>query len=114
MSQTKTDLIPFTLKLSEEERKILKVICALDETIRYQYQAIDEAVFWAFKNHSSLVAIANPRIGASRSYYACKSMHQVRFLEKAWNCTSTRALYTAVVSYLKYRVNSDNYLNDSL
>lgn len=103
MSQRKTELTPFTLKLSEEERKSLKVICAIDETIRYQYQVIDEAVFWAVKNHASLVAIANPRLGGSHSYYASKSIDQIRFLEQAWNCTPTRALYTAVVGYLKYR-----------
>ncbi|MCG8330642.1 MAG: hypothetical protein MI974_23295 [Chitinophagales bacterium] len=81
----------------------MKLICALDNTFKYQYQMFDAAVFWAIENREKLVAIANPKDGCNRSYYVCESVEQISLLEVQWNCNTTRALYTAVVNYLKYR-----------
>lgn len=106
MTQDKTKLTPFTLKLSNEDRQTMKLICAIDRTFKYQYQMFDAAVTWAIENREALVAIANPKDGGNRSYYVCETADQIKVLEDEWNCNTTRALYTAVVSYLKHRVSS--------
>lgn len=103
MSNDKTKLSPYTLKLSMQDKKSIKLICAVDSSFRYQYDLFDAAVAWAFKNRDSLVAIANPRQGDYSSYYVCEGVDQLKDLEDAWNCNGTRALYTALVNYLKFR-----------
>lgn len=103
MTQDKTKLTAFTLKLSDDDRQIMKLVCAVDNAFKYQYQMFDAAVFWAVENKEKLVAIANPKDGGNRSYYVCESAEQIKVLEAQWNCNTTRALYTAVVNYLKHR-----------
>lgn len=103
MTQDKAKLTAFTLKLSEGHQQKIKLICALDKTFKYQYQIFDAAVMWAIQNKEKLIAIANPKNGDNRSYYLSESAIYIKALEKKWNCNATRALYTAVINYLKYR-----------
>lgn len=103
MSNDKTKLSPYTLKLSQQDKQSIKLICAVDSSFRYQYDLFDAAVAWAFDNRDNLVAIANPRQGDYSSYYVCEGVDQLKDLEDAWNCNGTRALYTALVNYLKHR-----------
>lgn len=103
MKQDKTKLTAFTLKLGENDRLTLKLICAVDDNFTYQYQLFDAAVCWAVENKDKLVAIANPKDGDNRSYYVSDAVDQIKSLEEQWNCNTTRALYTAVVNYLKCR-----------
>lgn len=103
MTQDKTKLTAFTLKLSDDDRQKMKLICAVDRSFKYQYQMFDAAVIWAIQNKRKLVAIANPKDGGNRSYYVSESADLITTLEQEWNCNTTRALYTAVVNYLKHR-----------
>lgn len=92
----------------------MKLMCALDETNKYQYQLFDEAVKWATENKLHLMAIANPKDGQNQTYYLCSSVHLLESLEKQWNCNTTRALYTAVVSFLKYKESEFKNANPKL
>ena len=103
MTQDKTKLTAFTLKLSDDDRQTMKLVCAVDSAFKYQYQMFDAAVYWAIENKEKLVAIANPKDGDNRSYYVSDTADQIKVLEEQWNCNTTRALYTAVVTYLKFR-----------
>lgn len=91
------------MKLSDEDRQTMKLICAVDRSFKYQYQMFDAAVFWAIDNKEKLVAVANPKDGDNGSYYVSDSANKIEVLEGQWNCNTTRALYTAVVNYLKHR-----------
>ncbi|WP_444928306.1 hypothetical protein ACJJI4_24075 (plasmid) [Microbulbifer sp. TRSA002] len=81
----------------------MKLICAVDGSFKYQYQLFDAAVHWAIENRDNLIAMANSKDGDNRSYYVCKAVSEIQILEEHWNCNTTRALYTAVVAYLKNR-----------
>jgi hypothetical protein len=115
MTKDKTKLTAFTLKLSDEDRYTMKLICAVDKAFRYQYQLLDAAVLWAIQNRERIVAIANPKDGGNRSYYLSETVSKIEVLENEWNCNTTRALYTAVVHYLKHceeHVLTDHRLNE--
>lgn len=99
----KPKLTAFTLKLSDDDRKAMKVLCAIDRAFKFQYQMLDAAVTWANQNKDDLVAIANPKDGENKSYYVSDSVDFIESLESAWNCNTTRALFTALVSYLRHR-----------
>lgn len=103
MNNRNSKLTAFTLKLSEEDRKTIKMICAIDNSFRYQYQMIDAAVAWAHVQRHNIAALANSKDGDNRSYYVSDSLDNLETLERTWNCNATRALYTAVVSYVKFR-----------
>ena len=103
MIQEKTNLTAFTLKLSDDNKQLMKLICAVDKSFNHQYQLCDEAVIWAVQNKKKLVAIANTKNGSNRTYYVSESKVQLNILEEQWNCNTTRALYTAVVQYLQHR-----------
>lgn len=103
MAQDKSKLTAFTLKLSDDDRQTMKLICAVDGSFKYQYQMFDAAVYWAIENRNKLIAMANSKDGDNRSYYVCDAVGEIQILEEHWNCNTTRALYTAVVAYLKYR-----------
>jgi hypothetical protein len=100
MTSEKPKLSPYTLKIKDSDRKAVKLICL--EKCFYQYQLLDTAVAWALENKETLVAIANPLDGQHRSFYVSDSVKQLAELEDAWNCNSTRALYTALISYIKF------------
>src|SRR5690606_36222656 len=101
MAKEKGRLTAFTLKLSDQDRLKMKMVCALDKSFQFQYHLLDAAVVWASANKHDLIAIANPKDGENRSYYLSDEVHRLRDLEEAWNCNTTRALHTAVVHYLK-------------
>jgi hypothetical protein len=103
MSNTKSKLTSFTLKLNDRDKLALKLICAVDSSFKYQYDLFDAAVHWAFENKENLVAIANPRNGDYSSYYVSESSDKLNLLEEYWNCNSTRAMYTSLVNYIKFR-----------
>lgn len=103
MAPEKSKLTAFTLKLSDDDRKKMKLICAVDASFKYQYQMFDAAIYWAIENRDKLIAMANSKDGDNRSYYVCNAVCEIQILEEHWNCTTTRALYTAVVAYLKNR-----------
>lgn len=96
-------LTAYTIKLSNKDRQAMKLICALDHELKYQYSLFDEAVSWADNNKEKLMAIASPKEGHTNTYYLSDSVELLIGLVKEWNCTPTRALYTAVIQFLKYR-----------
>ena len=55
MTQDKTKLTAFTLKLSDDDRQTMKLVCAVDSAFKYQYQMFDAAVYWAIENKEKLV-----------------------------------------------------------
>ena len=81
----------------------MKLICVLDDEYKYQYSLFDEAVKWAFTNRKDLMAIANPKDGFNKSYYLSHSVELLEDLEQEWNCNTTRALYTSVIQFLRFR-----------
>lgn len=103
MKQRQTNLKPYTLKLCNEDKRKIKLICALDRSFQYQYQMFDAAVAWASENRDQLIAIANVKDGDHRTYYLSHGANLIEDLEAHWNCNKTRALYTAVISYLAFR-----------
>lgn len=100
MSQDKK-LTPYTLKLSQEERVKIKVLCATNSKFHYQYDLFDAAVNWAVLNKEEIVAIANPKKGTYGSYYLNESINNLKILEEHLNCNTTRALHSALIHYLK-------------
>ena len=111
MTRETSKLTAYTLKLSEKDRQRIKLICAFNPELKYQYSFFDEAVNWANTNKDSLFAIANPKNGSNKSYYLSDSVDLLDDLETEWNCNTTRALYTCVVLFLKFRENEIKELN---
>ncbi|MBL4868488.1 MAG: hypothetical protein JKY67_19160 [Pseudomonadales bacterium] len=103
MAKEKKSLLQFTLKLSKDERTQLKLLCAADYEIDFQYQIFDAAILWALENKETLIAIANPKHGSNKSYYICERELYIERLETCWDCNATRAVHTAIVHYLKHR-----------
>jgi len=103
MTNQKKSLLQFTLKLSKTERTQMKVLCATDPEMGYQYKLFDTAILWAIENKEMLMAIANPKKGSNKSYYICETVEDINKLEMYWDCNSTRAVHSAIVQYLKYR-----------
>lgn len=101
MTTDKAKLTGFSLKLSPDDKKRVKLICAASNLIDYQYELFDQAVKWAVENRDSLMPIANTKQGKHQSYYLCESLEELNTLVAHWDCNHTRALYTAVVGYLK-------------
>ncbi len=81
----------------------MKLICVLDDEFKYQYSLFDEAVKWAFTNRKDLIAIASPKDGFNKTYYLSHSVELLEDLEQEWNCNTTRALYTSVIQFLRFR-----------
>jgi hypothetical protein len=96
-------LVPFTLKIDPKDQRLVKMLCAKDDSIDYQYQLLDSAVAWAFEHRVSLVPIAPQRNGVSKSYYICESTELLMHLQSFWNCNTTRALHTALFHFLRAR-----------
>ena len=103
MTRETNKLTAYTLKLSIKDRQAMKLICALDHELKYQYSLFDEAVNWATNNKNDLMAIANPKDGFNKTYYLSNSVDLLKGLEQEWNCNTTRALYTSVVQFLRFR-----------
>ena len=103
MIEEKTKLNPFTLKLSPADKKKIKLICATDSNFKYQYEVFDAAVRWASDNKELVYAVANPKNGSNSSYYLSDTVDLLKHLELHWDCNSTRALYTAIVHFLRSR-----------
>lgn len=99
----KAQLTQFTLKLAPETLTSIKVLTATDNDFQYQYEVFDAAVVWAINNVDELVALANCKTGKNRSYYLGKSVELLNELENNLSCNTTRALYTAIISYLKQK-----------
>lgn len=97
------NLTAFTLKLTTDHKKAMKLMCALDTSFKYQYQLLDAALSWAEKNMDELFPIANPKDGEYASCYVSNTINILPTLEEKWNCNPTRALFTSLVHYLKYR-----------
>jgi len=105
MARETNKLTAYTLKLSLNDKKTMKLICALDSELKYQYSFFDDAVNWADNNKNDLMAIANPKDGSNQTYYLSDSVELLEGLEQQWNCNTTRALYTSVVQFLRFREN---------
>lgn len=103
MTREPNKLTAYSLKLSVKDKQVMKLICALDSELKYQYSFFDEAVKWADKNKSDLMAIANPKDGTNQTYYLSSSVGFLEGLEHEWNCNTTRALYTSVIQFLRFR-----------
>lgn len=103
MTRETSKLTAYTLKLSSKDRQAMKLICALDHKLKYQYSLFDEAVSWADNNKEKLIAIASPKDGNNNTYYLSDSVELLEGLVEEWNCNTTRALYTAVVLFLRFR-----------
>tara|TARA_R110002167_G_scaffold204404_9_gene408575 strand:+ start:54008 stop:54355 length:348 start_codon:yes stop_codon:yes gene_type:complete len=100
MSQDKPKLSSHSLKLSDDDLVRIKIACAKNSDFKFQYQFFDAAVFWAEQNKASIQPVANKKSGSYRSYYLDKAEEALEGLEKHWDCSITRALYTAVVGYI--------------
>lgn len=94
-------LTGFTLKLTSENRKQIQLLTAEIDNINFQYELLDIAVAWASDNSERLMATANPKQGSYRSYYLKDTVGLLEDLEKAWDCNTTRALHSAIISFLK-------------
>jgi len=103
MTRETSKLTAYTLKLSNKDRQAVKLICVLDHELKYQYSLFDEAVKWAADNKNDLMAIANPKDGSNKTYYLSHSVELLEDLEQEWNCNTTRALYTSVIQFLRFR-----------
>jgi len=103
MTKIKKDLTGFTLKLSDDDLKQIKILSATDKSFQFQYEVFDAAIMWALENKERLVAIANQKTGAYRTYYVCEGQPYLATLESSWNCNATRALHSSIVHYLKHR-----------
>lgn len=92
----------FSLKLPSDYQKQIKILCATHDEYKYQYSLFDAAVKWAFQNKNEIQPIAQGRTGSLRSYYIKDTSDTLSQLEIFWDCSPTRALYSAIVSFLKY------------
>lgn len=95
-------LTGFSLKFSREDKIRIKQLC-IDDSHQFQYQLFDAAVLWSLQNQSNLRALANPKSGSYSSFYISLNISLLRELELCWDCGSSRALYTAVLSYLSFK-----------
>lgn len=114
MTRETSKLTAYTLKLSVKDIQTMKLICALDTNLKYQYSLFDEAVSWADNNKKNIMANASPKNGTNKTYYLSDSVKLLEGLEQEWNCNTTRALYTAVVQFLRSREKKINTQNISL
>lgn len=97
-------LTGFSLKFSREDKIRIKQLC-IDDSHQFQYQLFDAAVLWSLQNRSKLRALANPKTGSYSSFYISLDVSLLRELEFFWDCGASRALYTAVLSYLSHKEN---------
>ncbi len=102
MVKNQKNLASYTLKLSNTAYSELKVICARHEKFQYLYELNDEVIQWAIEQASLLVALAPYKgDGKYRPYYvSIKSVDKIAALAKQLQCNDTRAVYTALESYL--------------
>lgn len=91
----------FSLKISGKDQQLVKLLCAMDEEIGYQYELIDEAVEWAYGRRNELVPIATLRNGERKTFYVGRSIEKLKALQKDWDCPGSRALHTALYHYLR-------------
>lgn len=98
----KKALVGFSLKFSGEDKRRLKQLC-LNEGLQFQYQLFDAAVSWSVLNRATLLALANPKNGSYSSYYLSLPINELMILQDSWNCNSSRALYSAVLNYLRFK-----------
>jgi len=102
MEENQKNLASYTLKLSNTAYSELKVICARHDKFQYLYELNDDAIQWALEQVSLLVALAPYKgDGKYRPYYvSAKSVDKITALAKQLRCNDTRAVYTALESYL--------------
>ena len=58
MTVQQQKLVPFTMRLKEEDHTLMKLLAAIDDTIEYQYELLDAAVAWAHANRMTLHPVA--------------------------------------------------------
>ncbi|MFC7296272.1 hypothetical protein [Marinobacter aromaticivorans] len=103
-------LLPFTLRLKEDDHTLMKLLAAIDDTIEFQYELLDAAVSWAHANRMTLHPVAVQKGGVKKSFYVGNSASLLADLERSWNCNPTRAVHTALFHYLRYQSQERNLL----
>jgi len=96
-------LVPFTMRLKQEDYTLMKLLAAVDDKIEFQYELLDAAVSWAHSNRMNLHPIAVQKGGLRKSFYVGSSVSLLGDLESTWNCNPTRAVHTALFHYLRFQ-----------
>jgi hypothetical protein len=99
MTQSNQHLTGYSLKLSTDDRRKIKLAAAVSGYMNL-YEWSDAAVQWAEMNKDSIRPISNKKNGKYSSYYLKESNQILMQLETHWDCSTTRALYTAINEYL--------------
>lgn len=111
MTVQQQKLLPFTMRLKEEDHTLMKLLAAIDDSIEFQYELLDAALTWAHQNRLSLHPIAVQKGGIKKSFYVGNSASLLGDLERTWNCNPTRAVHTALFHYLRYQSQQRNLLS---
>lgn len=111
MTAQQQKLLPFTIRLKQEDHTLMKLLAAIDDTIEFQYELLDAAVSWAHNNRMNLHPVAVQKGGIKKSFYVGSSASLLGDLETTWNCNPTRAVHTALFHYLRFQSQESNLLS---
>lgn len=95
-------MVKFRPKLSAEDTRMLKMVCAVDN--RPIYKVAGDSIAWGRANQTEILALAYPRNGVFRSCYVEDINADLNDLQDIWDCNQNVAFYTCLVMYLRSRV----------